>query len=351
MEKIWWEHVPGALAFSNKIFGAISNEQNIVLASKNGLPWRDHLCNAIKERFRLSLESKRIEELYNISTPGEYLLKKYCKPEKRAEYRPSRSFANFFANSEDIVFHDRLFWVRLTENSSLNEWMTFISDYTKERGNDKKQATFLVECIVDKSIGNKKGINVVSFDEYISDYDRFVFCLLAASSVNESVNIKKYLSELISNVIGNNVEFCEKIVADYSSFLANPFAYITRTMGAQLQTKESLSTFSKTEATVIHDVWLSQVRIVYPILEDYRERFVKKHWKDISKNLPLSSSNGEIYRVPEDVELGKLRYLADNQKINTTANELTELILHTQARNDLSHLKILDISNVRKILK
>ena len=83
----------------------------------------------------------------------------------------------------------------------------------------------------------------------------------------------------------------------------------------------------------------------------FREGFVKKHRRDISRNLPISSSSGEIYSAPEDVELGTLRFLADNWKITLTAEERGALILHTQARNDLSHLKSIDISDVRKILE
>lgn len=344
MEKIWWEQVPNSRAFADTIFDSVSEGKNTVLISKCGLPWYDFFYAKLKDCFRQRNASKVIEELSNIGNPGEYLLNKYCKPEKRAAYRPGKSFASFFASSEDIVIHDRLFWVRLNDDSLLDTWMTFISDYVKERGKGKKQASFLIECVTDKVINSKKGITVASFDDSISEYDRFVFCMLAASSVNEKGDMKKYLSELISNVIGNNVELCEKVICDYRAFLSNPYAVVSKSI-------DDSTPFSKTEDEVAHDIWLSQVRIVYPVLEDYREGFVKKHRRDISRNLPISSSSGEIYSAPEDVELGTLRFLADNWKITLTAEEHGALILHTQARNDLSHLKSIDISEVRKILE
>lgn len=344
MEKIWWEQVPNSRAFADTIFDSVSEGKNTVLISKCGLPWYNFFYAKLKDCFRQRNASKVIEELSNISNPGEYLLHKYCKPEKRATYRPGKSFANFFASSEDIVIHDRLFWVRLNDDSLLDTWMTFISDYVKERGKGKKQASFLIECTTNKVINSRKGITVTSFEDSISEYDRFVFCMLAASSVNEKGNIKKYLSELISNVIGNNVELCEKVICDYRTFLSNPYSVVSKFIGDS-------NLFSKTENEVAHDVWLSQVRIVYPVLEDFREGFVKKHWRDISRNLPISSSSGESYAEPADVELGTLRFLADNWKITLTAEEHDVLILHTQARNDLSHLKSIDLSTVRKILE
>lgn len=344
MKQIWWEQVPNARAFADTVFDAASKGKNTVVISKNGLPWYDFFYDKLKECFRQGNGSKSIEELSNISAPGEYLLNHYCKPEKRAAYRPGKGYANFFASSEDIVIHDRLFWVRLNDDSLLDTWMTFISDYVKERGKDKKQASFLIECTTNKVINSKKGITITSFEDSISEYDRFVFCMLAASSVNEKGNIKKYLSELISNVIGNNVELCEKVICDYRAFLSNPYTVVSKSFGDS-------SLFTKTENEVAHDVWLSQVRIVYPVLEDFREGFVKKHWRDIARNLPISSSSGEVYSAPEDVELGTLRFLADNRKITLSADEYNALVLHTQARNDLSHLKSVDISIARKILE
>ena len=344
MEKIWWEQVPNARAFAYAVFDAASEGKNTVLISKSGLPWCDSFYAKLKEYFRQRNASKVIEELSNIRNPGEYLLNNYCKPEKRVAYRPGKSFANFFAGSEDIVIHDRLFWVRLTDDSLLDAWTTFVSDYVKGRGKGKKRASFLIECITDKVVNVKKGLSVVSFDDSISEYDRFVFCMLAASSVNEKDNMKKYLSELILNVIGNNVELCERIIGDYKTFLSNPYAKVSELIDAS-------GSFSKTEDEISHDIWLSQVRIVYPVLEDYRERFVKKHRKEISQNLPITSSSGEVYSAPEDVELGTLRYLADNRKISLTVEEHGALVLHTHARNDLSHLKSIDFPEVKTILE
>lgn len=99
--------------------------------------------------------------------------------------------------------------------------------------------------------------------------------------------MKKYLSELISNVIGNNVELCEKVICDYRAFLSNPYAVVSKAIDDSVP-------FSKTEDEVAHDIWLSQVRIVYPVLEDFREGFVKKHRRDISRNLLFHHPDFEL---------------------------------------------------------
>ena len=343
MERIWWEQVPNARVFADSIFDAVSEEKNIVVISKNGLPWNEYFFDNLIDRFKQNNSSKGVEKLSDINNPGEFLLRKYCKSEKQAEYRPSKSFAKFFADSEDIVIHDRLFVVRLGDDSLLKPWMTFVAEYAKERGNNKNQASFLIECSTNKVVGSKKGIDVKSLDETIGEYDRFVFCMLASSSVKENGSIKKYLSELISNVIGNNVELCEKIINDYQRFLSSPFSFVCESV-------DDPSLFLKTEDDVAHDVWLSQVRTIYPALEDYREEFVKKHKNDIARSLPIQSSSGEIYSEPRDVELGTLRFLADKGKIGLSSAEYNKLVLHTQARNDLSHLKSINISEVRSIL-
>jgi hypothetical protein len=197
-----------------------------------------------------------------------------------------------------------------------------------------------------KNVRGKKGITVVSYDDMIGDYDRFVCCMLASSRISESDRMKKYLSELISNVIGNNIEMCERIIKDYKEFLASPYAFVTA-----IQEKDPSLAFFKTKEEVDDDIKVSQIRAVYPALEEYRKRFVATHRAGIRRNLPMTSKEGEIYRVPEDVELGALVYLAGCNKLILPTHEYTELVLYRDARNDLSHLKSVDVDIVRKILK
>ena len=49
---------------------------------------------------------------------------------------------------------------------------------------------------------------------------------------------------------------------------------------------------------------VSAIQSVYPMIEEYREDFVDRHWKAIDASLPIESSFGEMCNDPQDLELG-----------------------------------------------
>ena len=152
MEQIWWGRVPNAIALSSDIIQQLLAERSIVLHYSSGFPWHDYFVQYIKEAVRQQNSSKRFEIIRNVDDPGSYLLKNYCKAEKRAQYRPFKSYAKFFAESDDIVLHDRYFWVSVDSDEILTSWQIFISDYVKYRAKGKEQAAFIVEWKGDKNI-------------------------------------------------------------------------------------------------------------------------------------------------------------------------------------------------------
>lgn len=350
MERIWWNQVPNALKFFNRIADNLAQEKSVVFISSHHLPWENYFFSQIKETFREHSASKNIEELSDIENPGEYLLAEYCKREKRALYRPSKGYAKFFAENDDIVLHERVFILRINQTDLLVSWMDFVSDYIKERGKEKSKAVFLIECVTDKKISNKKGLPVISFDDHIGDYDRFIFCMLSSSCINENDIIRSYLSELAANISGNDIELCEKVLKDYRNFLLDSYQTIKDIVTGSLKDDGSKYAFEKNQRDVKHDIWLSQVKIIYPILENYRETFVKENRYSIEKNLPISSSSGEKYNQPEDVELGTLRFLADNRRIIISTDEYYKLKAYTEARNRLSHLDVLSFDEIKNLL-
>ena len=109
--------------------------------------------------------------------------------------------------------------------------------------------------------------------------------------------------------------------------------------------------FEKDENMIQHLIWLSQIKKVYPHLEEYRENFVSKHSEAILKHLPIQASYGEYYTDPKDVELGTLVYMVGSGELFLNSGEYNSLKNHKEARNKLSHLSILDIKEIRELLK
>lgn len=99
-------------------------------------------------------------------------------------------------------------------------------------------------------------------------------------------------------------------------------------------------------------IWETQLKAVFPVIEQYRSYFIKKYSSYIQKALPLSNPNGQDITSPEDVEIGMLVYLVGNGNITLAdSSEYPELERFRDARNSLAHLNILGSEDVEMILK
>lgn len=351
MEQIWWERVPNAISFTSDIIESLLNEKSVILQCSGALPWHSYMVNTIKDSVKQQNSLKRFEYISNIEEPGIYLLKTFCKPEKRASYRPSKSYAKFFAENDDIVLHERYLWVKVDSVKSLEEWTCFIYDYIKERGKNKNIAVFIVEWIGKGHALRKKGIKTYSFDNYISEYDFIVFCTLTSSSVRENAFIKNYLTELVINVVGNDIELCAACLENYKKFLLDPYGVICDIIHSKIRSDGSAFEFLQKQYEVEHLIWRAQIKTIYPAIEEYREEFVSQYASSIKAELPISSSYGEIYNEPNDVELGTLKYMADNGRLYLNAKDYEQLKIFKDARNKLSHLNILSFEEIKNLQK
>lgn len=212
MENIWWKQVTNAVKYVADVKRSLLEEKSILLKYSSGIPWRNQLVNSVIDAVKLQNGDKKFVVISDIDDPGKYLLKEFCKPEKRAEYRPSKGYAKFFAESDDIVLHDRYLWIVISSQNNLDKWLSFVSDYIRERGKKDNKAVFILEWSGENTPLVKKGIKVYSFDDYIGDYDRVVFAVLASSSIKENSFINTYLSELVANVAGNDIELAAECI-------------------------------------------------------------------------------------------------------------------------------------------
>lgn len=346
MEQIWWGRVPNAMALTSDVVRDLLDEKSLVLQYSAGLPWRDYLIEYIQEQVMQHDSSKRFENIKNVENPGIYLLKEFCKPEKRAQYRPTKSLAQFFAESDDIVLHERYFWVTIDSADRLDAWETFVSDYIRCRGKGKDHAAFVLEWQGEKNIRPRKGIRIVAFDDYIGDYDRIVFSTLAASSIQGDPIIKMYLTELTAAVVGNDIELAAECLQDHQHFLDDAYLCVERIVSEKVRSDGKDYEFLKSQEEVEKCVWMAQIKTIYPLIEKFRGEFVERHAAVILRELPITSSYGENYESPADVELGTLVYMSGIGRLQLQNAEYERLKRFKEARNRLSHLNILSYEEV-----
>lgn len=350
MKSIWWNQVTNAVKYVTDIKQSLLEERSILLKYSSGMPWRDQLVESVKESVKSQNGDKKFVDISENDEPGKFILNKFCKPEKRVEYRPSKGYAKFFAENDDIVLHDRYLWVTVSDQKNLDEWLNFVSDYLKERGKKSNKAVFILEWAGDSSMLVKKGIKVYSFDDYISEYDRIVFAVLAASSIKANPFINTYLSELVANVAGNDIELAAECIKNSKAFLENPLALINSVCDEEKRSNGDYFCYSGNAEEVAHLIWLTQIKTIYPCLEEYREDFVQRHYNAIKKKLPMQASYGEKFEDPKDVELGTLMFMAGKDGLSLSTTEYEKLKKYKEARNKLSHLSALSFEEIKDLL-
>ena len=345
-DQIWWKQVPDVRLFAETILKNLLDEKSVLLYDTQSLPWRQSFESQIMQDLKILDSAKAFEKLADIDEPGQYILSHYCKAEKRAQYRPSKSYSAFLAENDDIVLHERYLWVTLASTEQLQAWTDFVSEYVSIRGRKNISAVFILEWLDGISLSRKKGIVPLSLGSYISEYDWHVFATMLASSVDVSSFMKSYLAELAVNLTPGDAELCAQCILQHSKFLQTPYAVLDELTQTASRSDGSEFSLVKTEAEATRCIWQAQIKILYPILEEYRERFVRKYGDAIRAKGSIKSSFGEVYNDPADVELGTLVYLVGSKNLQLPSEKYAVLKAFRDARNALSHLGILSFGEI-----
>lgn len=352
MDRVWWEQVTNANIFIKTVVDTILSEKSIVFALPNYVPWYQKLRDTIE----MDVAKQNSKNSFDfVESPdenvGEFLLRKYCKEEKRIQYRPNKSHACFLAESDDIVLNDRYVWIRNIPNNLFDEWISFLSDYHRSKKRDASSAVFILETNDETLVRKtKKGITGIVYNKEMNLFDTYTFCTLAVSGMQGKIYLKNYLAELVSNICGNDIELCAQCIKRGRQFLADPLGAIST-----IKTEESRSDgynfeFNTDDFTISKQIWKTQIKMLFPAIEDYRGDFVAKNRMKIYQQLPIKSSNGEEFTEPEDVEIGTLNYMVATGLLAIDSEEYNKLCRFKEARNTLAHLKTLSLEEVDKIL-
>ena len=216
---------------------------------------------------------------------------------------------------------------------------------------DKTPAIFILE--VHGFYGRSpKGIQKLVFDQAITAYDRFAFCALAASDSNTCREyLRPYLAELVSTVCRDDIELCAACIQKGVRFLKDPKNTLKQIISTEYRSDGERYSYLRLDDLRLL-IWETQLKAVFPVIEQYRSFFIKKYSIYIQKALPFSNPNGQDITSPEDVEIGMLVYLVGNGNITLAdSSEYPELERFRDARNNLAHLNILEPEDVELILK
>lgn len=93
---------------------------------------------------------------------------------------------------------------------------------------NKVGGVFLLEVHDESLLTRGRELKTLSYDRMIGPYDRFIFNMLAASEFRgQSALMKQYLAELVSNVVGNDIELSAKCISMGERFIPDPRGALT----------------------------------------------------------------------------------------------------------------------------
>lgn len=353
MEQIWWNSISKAAYLIRSVADTLLSGRNLLLVIPDVLPWRDDMMELISKAISSADNERRLKEMDCPDQPsGKFLLDEFCKPEKRAEYRPRKSIVSFLAASEGIVLNSSYLWLRNISAKQLTDWCSFISEYNKAIPYHAQRGVFILEVHEDIRVPKGiSGLHMISFEKIIDPFDVYTFCALSCTDGGFSERERLYLSQTVSSVCGQDVELCKYCIAQGKTFLKDPAECLNQIVENELRSNGLPFTYPQSSDTLNTKIWESQIKTLFPIIEQYRSRFVKKYYQQIKSALPVENAFGESISSPCNVELGTLIQLTAQGIISLSSSEYDLLDCFRNARNTLAHLRVIPYDDAVIILR
>lgn len=347
MEKIWWNQITSARNFIDQIVNGIYGSKNLILTLPCWVPWYRTFCTIVEtELCRRNPEYKLELLTCPEQKPGEYLFENFCQKDKRAQYRPSETFAHFLAGNEDIMLNHRYFWIRDIPEAKLSEWIEFATEYKKASSVCGTAASFILEK--KEGAANKKegkGFIRLNLSDWIDPYDCYTFCALAGAKLNIPALYRPYLAEVLSCVCSRDAEFCAACLRQWDDFLDDPAGVLEKIQSEEEKENETPFSLDLKKDSVHSKIWKAQLKQLFPAIEQYRLKFIQQY----SEQLAVGCYDLGVDSA-QDMELGNLCWLCRNGTLKLSREEYRELDFFRRSRNFLAHLTPLCSEDVRHIL-
>ena len=335
--KIWWEDLNGPRRFLVEAADKLSGGQSVVLSLPERVPWSETMRDVLERLLSKGTQTINVIDAEDISTePQEYVMEEFCA--NKDGFRPysKKAYAKFLAESTGIALNDSCIWIRNATSAQVDSWFTFIADYQNFLSG-KRGGVFLLETIGELS--NKFGVEVLSYGDKVSGYDSFAFNIFTAADFgNDNHLMKQYLAELVSALTEGDVEFAAACIGRSEDFLKAPDAAFENLL------REGKFTSRKTNEDIDQAIWMTQLKLIFPLVENFRRNFIKQYEQQIKDTPPY-------YPVPEEVEIGYLYGQFNQRRWLVNESDAEDLEFYCEVRNKLAHLTPLTFDMLQKVFE
>ena len=335
--KIWWEDLNGPRRFLVEAAEILSGGRSVVFCLPERVPWLKIMRDVLEKLLRRGTQTINVIDAENISDePQEFILKNFCA--NKDGFRPysKKAYAKFLAESTGIALNDSCLWIRKASPAQVEQWFAFIADYQNFLAG-KRGGVFLLEAGDDWSV--KSDVAILSYTKAVSAYDSFAFNIFAAADfANENHLMKQYLAELVSALTEGDVEFGAACIDKSSDFLKNPDEVFEDLLW------EGKFTSGKSTDDIEQAIWMTQLKLIFPLVETFRRNFVRRYEEQIKNTPPFIST-------PEEVEIGQLYGLFNQRRWLIDESDADDLEFYREVRNKLAHLRVLPFDELQKIFE
>lgn len=365
--EFWWENITGANMVLTNVVSSLENNKNVILNVPEDLPWRREMRSLIELLYRkhsnsdeLTIQIIDAKDDCGDSMPGQYLLEKYGRSRAvKTGYRKGSKYTiqDYLVNNG--VLKNTVFWIKGFFNQSQEKaWIEFVNGF---ESSSIQNGQFLLEVHnIDKIYDSK--ISFIDFSNIVSKYDVQLFISFILEEKKLSPSWKKYISTVVANLCKTDSEIAFELVNSIDFSREEPIEGIKRIVesgefnsrGSDKNSKHILSLYRNNNTSEInHRIWLSQLQVLFPIIELERTRFIKKYKHAIQRaidNYTIIQYEKELTSADE-MELGTLDHHIHLWHIEIEDSNIQDWIsfLHN-SRNALAHSDYIDVSAASTII-
>lgn len=353
MGEMWWKRMVNSVRFLDDAQDFIESGKSVILNFPDAIPWLDIMTEELGQRIRRTTDSKTFE-IRDVSTPviedkksrvlppGEYLFRNFCKESDRNTYWPTthKCYERFMSSCKTSPLNRRFLCAVGINSGSASAWVKSVTEYLETCEMEEHGIFILVTQ--GANVRSSEYMECLQFSDYITDYDCMMLCLTMISSLPCSRTQKLYLAEVASNISCNNIENAGLLVSAETELIKNPIKVVKEVFN------DNNIKCTRIEEKVNSGVWEAQIRLVFPKLEDFRNKIIQKYESKIQKFLPITNSMNERIDKARDLEIGQLYTVCLNKNI-VDHGELELLKKMRKARNDLAHRNPLSFSQIKDL--
>ena len=334
--EIWWKQITGARNFLQKTADTLASGKSVVIHLADVTPWLEDMHEILTEFLNKKFGGRKVVREIDssfVDEPAMFVFENFCSEDVKYELIPidENAYVKFLAGRDDIILNDVCLLIRGASNAQAANWYDFIADYHQFGG----KGLFLLETDKTCELGGRAGVENFSFETEVSEYDCYAFNIFLAAQFGTGDKFtKRYLAELASNATGFDVERGAECIKCGNDFLNAPENFLT----------------NKSREEVKRAVWVTQLKLIFPLLEIFRRDFVKKYELLLEGFMPCHLGGGKIIHTPDEAEFGELLTILNDEKWRLNPDDWETLKNYREARNKLAHLDTLTTAQVQTIL-